>query len=73
MTPQQMEEDAIQAINNHQRMSLVMPKGMKRPPKFPKGELLCENHNGSRVYSHDPKKILAWLDANELITYRSKS
>jgi hypothetical protein len=71
MTPQQMAEDAIQAINTNQRMSLVMPKGMKRPPKFPRGELLCENHNGFRVYSHDPEKVLAWLAANELITYRS--
>ena len=70
MTPEQMAKDAVQAINANQRMSLVRPKGMKMPPKFPRGELLCENHSGSRVYSYEPEKVLAWLAANELISIK---
>lgn len=71
MTPQQMAQEAADAVNAGQRMSMVRPKGAKMPPKFPKGELLCENHNGSRVYSYDPLRVLAWLAANDLVQVRT--
>jgi hypothetical protein len=49
-------------------VSIVIPKGFKRPPGFPRGELLCENPNsGDRVYSMNPVKLLAWLSKNELV------
>ena len=67
MTPEAMAAEAVNAINASQRMTLVRQKGMKMPPKFPRGELLCENHNGSRCYSYDPIRVLAWLAANGLV------
>lgn len=73
MTPESMAADAVQAINANQRMSLVRPKGMKMPPRFPRGELLCENHSGSRVYSYDPTRVLAWLAANGLVKVAAAS
>ena len=33
------------------------------PAKFPRGELLCENFDGSRCYAYNPLKVLAWLSA----------
>jgi hypothetical protein len=71
MTPQEMAQQAADAVNAGQRMSMVRPKGMKMPPKFPRGELLCENHTGSRVYSYDPLRVLAWLAANNLVQVRT--
>jgi hypothetical protein len=71
MTPQEMAQQAADAVNAGRRMSLVRPKGMKMPPKFPRGELLCENHTGSRVYSYDPLRVLAWLVANDLVEIES--
>lgn len=71
MTPDDMAREAADAINAGQRMSLVRPKGMKLPPNFPRGELLCENHSGSRVYSYDPVRVLAWLVANNLVEMRT--
>lgn len=67
MTPEHMAKEAAAASNAGQRMTLVRPKGSRLPPKFPRGELLCENHDGSRVYSYDPLKVLAWLAASGLI------
>ena len=71
MTPQEMAQQAADAANAGQRMSMVRPKGMKMPPKFPRGELLCENYTGSRVYSYDPLRVLAWLTANDLVQVRT--
>jgi hypothetical protein len=48
------------------RLTLVSTKGAHLPPKFPRGELLCEQHNGTRVSSYDPERVLAWLVANGL-------
>ena len=70
MTPQELAKEAADAINEGQRMSLVRRKGIKMPPKFPRGELMCENHSGSRVYSYDPLRVLAWLVANGLVQVR---
>jgi hypothetical protein len=43
------------------------------PPKFPRGELLCENHDGTRCYSYDPMRVLAWLSANGLVKVTATS
>ena len=67
MSPKEMASEAANALQAGQRMTLVQPKGMKMPPKFPRGELLCENHNGSRAYSYDPLRVLAWLAGNGLV------
>lgn len=61
MTPQDMYREAKEALETGTNMTLVIPKGFKRPPKFPRGELLCENFNGTRCYSYNPQKVLDWL------------
>jgi hypothetical protein len=67
MSPKEMAAAALEALNAGRRVTMVRPSGMKMPPKFPRGELLCENHDGSRAYSHDPLRVLAWLVANGLV------
>lgn len=68
MTPEQLYKDAVaaKAQGAFVGMSLVFPKGYKRPKGFPRGELLCETGRG-RVYSFDPDKIIGWLVKNDLI------
>ena len=68
MTPEQMAKDAAEAMKAGTNMTLVLQRGWKRPPKFPRGELLCSHSNGRKVYSYDPKKVLAWLEANGLVS-----
>lgn len=70
MTPEQMAKYAAEAIEAGTNMTMVLPRPWKRPPKFPRGELLCENSDGRNVYSFDPLKILAWLAANGLVKVR---
>ncbi len=41
---------------------LVLPKGMKMPPKFPRGEILCENSDGDTVKRFSAERVLKWLD-----------
>jgi hypothetical protein len=48
-------------------MTLVRKKGQKMPPKFPRGELLCENFDGTRCFSYNPLKVLAWLSETGLV------
>ncbi len=67
MTPSELAADAAEAIQEGTNMTLVLPRPFKRPHKFPRGELLCQQEK-SNVYSYDPLKILAWLAANNLIT-----
>ena len=67
MRPIEMAKDAAEAVNAGTRMSMVFRKGQKRPPGFPRGELLCENYDGRHVYSFDPLRVLAWLAANGLV------
>jgi hypothetical protein len=43
-------------------MTLILPT--KRPKGFPRGELLCVGHEGDKVYTVSPRKILKWLKAN---------
>lgn len=70
MSPNEMAALATQAISAGTRMTMVLPRRWKRPPKFPRGELLCENHDGQNVYSFDPLRVLAWLAANGLVDWR---
>lgn len=68
MTPEQMATEARGAIADGARMSMVLPRGAtRRLPGFPRGELMCENHDGRNVYSYDPVRVLAWLKKNDLI------
>ena len=48
-------------------VTLVTPKGWKRPPKFPRGTLLQVKEDGTRVWHFKAQNVLAWLAANELI------
>ena len=73
MTPEQMAKDAVEALKAGTRMTLVFQRGAKRPPKFPRGELLCESIDGRNVYRFDPLRVLAWLTANKLITIVASS
>lgn len=67
MTPEAMAADAAGALAAGTRMTLVRRCGVKMPPKFPRGELLCENHDGTKCYSYDPLRVLAWLSAMGLV------
>jgi hypothetical protein len=42
-------------------VSLVLPKGFKPPPKFPRGYLLQVKDDDSRLRSFPAKKLLAWV------------
>jgi hypothetical protein len=66
-TPEAMAADAAGALAAGTNMTLVRRKGQKMPPKFPRGELLSENFDGSRCYSYSPLKVLAWLSAMGLV------
>ena len=68
MTPEQMVIDASEAFHRGTNVTFIRHKGVKMPPKFPRGELLCENHDGARAYSYDPLRVLAWLHAYGLVT-----
>ena len=66
MTPEQLKADAEESIDlNWGFMTLTRPKGVKFPPGFPRGELLCETFAGNRAYSFDAHKILAWVKSFE--------
>lgn len=74
MTPESMAMACAAALNDgtgaKAGVTFVLPKGWKRPPKFPRGELLSEIERGGRalrVYSFNPMHVLAWLGANGLI------
>lgn len=67
MTPEEMAVDATAALAAGTSVTLVRRKGQKMPSKFPRGELLCENFDGSRCYSYSPMKVLTWLSAMQLV------
>lgn len=67
MTPQDIAEEAANAMAAGMDMILVKRNGQKMPPKFPRGEFICENFDGSRCYSYSPIKVLAWLNAMGLV------
>ncbi len=72
MTPEDMARLAADAIQGGTDMTMVVPRPWKnRPPKFPRGELLCEQTK-SNVYSFDPVKVLAWLTANGFVKVETR-
>jgi len=73
MTPEQMATDAAAALQHGTRVTFIRARGVKLPPKFPRGELLCENFDGTRAYSYDPLRVLAWLQANGLVSIETKA
>lgn len=72
MTPDTMAIDAMTALAAGTNMTLVRRRGVKMPPKFPRGELVCENHDGTRCYSYAPLKVLAWLSAMGLVKMKTQ-
>ena len=74
MTPESMAAACAAALSDgtgaRTGVTFVLPKGWKRPPKFPRGELLSEIERGGQVlraYSFNPLRVLAWLGANGLV------
>lgn len=69
MTPEQLYKDAMAAKEQGAfcGMTLVFPRGFKRPKGFPRGQLLSETERGN-VYSFDPDKIIEWLRKDGLTT-----
>jgi len=65
MTPEQMKIDAAEAIHSGTNITYVRHRSTKPPSKFPRGKLLCENFDGTCVYSYDPVRVLAWFIENE--------
>ena len=70
MTPEQMAGACNEVIASYKEMgfpperaniSLVTPKGFKRPAGFPRGHLLQVKENGDRVWHFNAERILAWL------------
>jgi len=68
ITPKALLADAEAAIAADTLMVLVRTRPTPKLPGFPRGELLCENHDGNKVYSDDPKKIRAWLLNSGVLT-----
>lgn len=68
MTHGELASDTVAAIQAGTRMSLVRRPKSKLPPGFPRGELMCENFDGTRVYSFDPVRVLKWLHKTGLLT-----
>ena len=65
MTLDEMAANARLADAAGTNLTLVLPRPWKNRPKgFPRGELLCENFEGTCAYSFNPLKILAWVKAN---------
>ena len=53
---------------------MVIPRPWRnRPPKFPRGELMCENFDGTNVVSYDPLKVMNWLISAGLIKVQASS
>ena len=67
MTPGELASDTVAAIQAGTRMSLVRRPKSQWPPGFPRGELMCENFDGTWVYSFDPVRVLKWLHKNGLL------
>jgi len=60
MTPEQLIEQCEAVLaEGGDRITLVVPKGKSsRLPGCGRPELLCEQHDGSRVFSYDARKML---------------
>ena len=63
MTPGELIAACEQAKECGGRITLSFKKGTKsKLPGFPRGELLSENQDGTRNYSYDGNKVLAWVE-----------
>lgn len=71
MTPKELAAQCHKAIavkkqygfSEPARVTLVYPKGSKVIRKgFPRGQLLCVNSDGGRVYLYEAHKILKVID-----------
>lgn len=69
MTAEELFDCALQARiqGGAIGITLVFPRSSKRPPGFPRGELLCDKAEHGKVYSFDPEKIMRWVLKNNLI------
>ena len=67
MTHGELANDTVAAIQAGTRMSLARRPKSKLPAGFPRGELMCENFDGTRVYSFDPLRVLKWLHKTGLL------
>lgn len=61
MNVQELAAQCCAAILTGQHITLSLPKGARWPAKFPRGDLLSVGTNGSRNVSHDPLRVLAWV------------
>lgn len=75
MSPQEMANLCATSINSatefglpieEARIVVVLPKGWKPPPKFPRRTLLSVNQKNERVYQLSAVNVLAWLMAHRL-------
>lgn len=80
MTPQDMAQRCALAINEcamhgtpaeDARIIVVLPKGYRAPPKFPRGKTAQWKHDGSRVVYMPALKVLAWLAANGAVDVKA--
>ena len=71
MTPAEMKEACNASLTGARELgmedskasvSLVLPRGVKPPPRFPRGCLLQVKHGGSRLSSFPAKKLLSWVE-----------
>lgn len=46
---------------------LVLPKGWKPPPKFPRGKTAHYKDDGTRVAYFNAMNVLAWMAGNGLV------
>ena len=58
MEIKKLVSDCVEAILNGTFLTL---HGKSFPAGFPRGELMCEQFDGSKVKSFDPVKILVWI------------
>ncbi|MDR5008280.1 hypothetical protein RGK87_04560 [Agrobacterium fabacearum] len=70
MTPAEMKDACNASLTGARELgleesqanvTLVLPKGFKAPPRFPRGYLLQVNDNGSRLRSFPATKLLSWI------------
>lgn len=70
MTPAEMKDACNASLTGARELgleesranvTLVLPKGFKAPPRFPRGYLLQVKDNGSRLRSFPATKLLAWI------------
>ncbi len=70
MTPAEMKDACNASLTGARELgleesqaniTLVLPKGFKAPPRFPRGYLLQVKDDGSRLRSFPATKLLAWI------------